>query len=198
MEATPLGSAKVPGIFAPILERGTVIPASRVKRFNTAEDLQRFIEIEIYQGEHSQCSENQKLGEYKVDGIPPAPAREEGVDVRFTYDLNGILEVETEVVSTQKKGSIVIERTPGRLTPSQIAKAREAMARLKIHPRDLLPNTTTLARAEALFVELSGDQRAVLGAAIASMRVALELQEGQAIDVMRGRVNDLVQTLKRG
>jgi molecular chaperone HscC len=72
------------------------------------------------------------------------------------------------------------------------------MARLKIHPRDLLPNTTALARADALFVELSGGERALLGGAIASLRAAIESQDVQAIEAMRAHVNTLIQALKRG
>jgi molecular chaperone HscC len=90
-----------------------------VKRFFTASDLQTVIVIVVYQGEHSSCDKNQKLGEYRVEEVPRALAAKEAVDVRFTYDLNGILEVETTVVSTMKKTVLVIERTPGRLSKGE-------------------------------------------------------------------------------
>jgi molecular chaperone HscC len=194
--ATRLGGAEVGGIFSPILERGTVIPASRQQRFSTMADMQRMIVVKVYQGEHSQCRDNQKLGEYRVEGLSPKPAGEESIDVRFTYDLNGVLEVETTVVSTGKKAAMVIERSPGRLTPAQIEQARAAMARLKLHPRDALPNTTALARAEALYVELAGPDRTVLGEAISHFRAALELQDPTAIDPLRTRLNGMVQGLR--
>ncbi len=157
--STQLGESHVGGVFAPILERGTVIPASREKSFTTIAELQTQIRVQVYQGEHSLCRDNQKLGEYVVSGLPRGPAGKESIDVRFTYDLNGILEVETTIASTGKKASMVIEKTPGRLTDAQIEEARKAMTRLKFHPREALPNTTALTRADALYVELSGPAR---------------------------------------
>ena len=62
--ATHMGRQQVAGLFTPIIERGTVIPASRVKRFHTIGDVQQQIEVEVYQGEHSLCRDNRQLGEY--------------------------------------------------------------------------------------------------------------------------------------
>jgi molecular chaperone HscC len=195
--ATRLGSQQVSGLFSPILERGTVIPASRVERFVTMGDLQKEIRIEVYQGEHSLCRDNQKLGEYHVRGLAPKPSGEEGIDVRFTYDMNGILEVETTVISTGKKEVLVIEKSPGRMTPAQIKAAREAMNRLKLHPRDALPNTTALARGDALYVELYGPAREELGQAIAALRAALETQDEKEISPRRERLLSLIAAFKR-
>jgi molecular chaperone HscC len=176
-----LGRQRVPGLYTPILERATVIPTSRVQRFSTVEDGQTTIDVEVYQGEHSLCRDNRRLGSYRLTGIPPAPAGQEGIDVRFTYDLNGILEVDMTVVSTGRTESLVIEQSPGRLTPAQIAAARQSMGRLKFHPREALPNTTALARADALFVELTGNAREELGFRIAQLRAAIEQQDPQLI-----------------
>jgi molecular chaperone HscC len=195
--ATRLGTQQVAGLFSPILERGTVIPASRVERYHTMGDLQKEILIEVFQGEHSLCRDNQKLGEYHVRGLAPKPAGEESIDVRFTYDLNGILEVETTVLSSGRKEALVIEKSPGRMTQAQIKAAREAMSRLKLHPRDALPNTTALARADALYVELSGPAREELGAVIASFRAALESQDEKEITPRRDRLLGIIAALKR-
>jgi len=194
--ATHMGRQQVAGLFSPILERGTVIPASRVERFQTMGDMQREIRIEVYQGEHSLCRDNTKLGEYLVK-VPAKPAGEESIDVRFTYDLNGMLEVETTIVSTSKREVLVIEKSPGRMTAAQVKAAREAMARLKLHPRDALPNTTALARADALYVELSGPAREELGHVIALFRGALETQDDKEIAPLRNRLLSLVSALKR-
>jgi molecular chaperone HscC len=195
--STKLGQNRVTGIFSPILERGTVIPASRVKPFSTVSDFQTEICIQVYQGEHSLCRDNQKLGEYTVKGLPAKPAGTESVDVRFTYDLNGILEVETTIHSTGAKATMVIEQTPGRLTSDQIEKARKDMARLKFHPRDALPNTTALARADALYVELQGDDRERLGHTMALFRAALEAQHEANISALREELLRLIAAFKR-
>ena len=192
-----VGEQRIGGVFSPILERGTVIPASRVRRYTTVQDHQTVITIEVYQGEHSLAADNRKLGEYSTPGLRPARAGEESVDVRFTYDLNGILEVETTVVSTAKKASLVLEQTPGRMTQSQIDGARRAMARLKFHPRDALPNVTALARADALFVELSGPSREALGLGIARLRAALDTQLTESIDEAREALNHLLTLLRK-
>jgi molecular chaperone DnaK (HSP70) len=71
------------------------------------------------------------------------------VAVRFTYDLNGLLEVEATVVQTGAVVSALLEQAPGRLTAEQIRVAREELERLKIHPREALPNATALSSAEA-------------------------------------------------
>ena len=193
---TKLGRQQVSGLFSPIIERGTVIPVSRVERYSTLGDMQSEVRIEVYQGEHSHCSDNQKLGDYLVT-VPSRLAGEESIDVRFTYDLNGILEVEMTVVSTGKKGTLVIERAPGRLSADDIDAARRAMERLKLHPRNALPNATALARADALFVELSGDERARHGAAIGQFRVALDGQDRARIEEARGTLTTLTSALRR-
>ena len=195
--ATNLGRQQVAGLFSPILERGTVIPASRVERFHTMGDLQKEILVEVFQGEHSLCRDNQKLGAYHVE-VAPKAAGEESIEVRFTYDLNGILEVETTILSTGRKQAMVIEKSPGRMTPAQVKEARQAMARFKLHPREALPNTTALARADALYVELSGPPREELGRAIALLRAALEGQDDKEIAPRRERLLALIAAFRRG
>ena len=195
--STQFGSRLAAGMFSPILERGTVIPASRVERFSTMGDGQTQVSLRVYQGEHSLCRDNHLLGEYVIKELPRRAAGEETIDVRFTYDLNGILEVETTVVSTGKKHVLVIEKSPGRLSKADVEAARRAMAGLKLHARDALPNTTALARADALYVELTGPAREQLGMALQHFRGALETQDPRIIEAVRGRLNELVTALKR-
>jgi molecular chaperone HscC len=194
--AARFGKQVVGGIFEPMIERGTVIPCSRIKRFFTTTDFQQQILVAVFQGEHSLCQENQKLGEYMVAGLAPKPAEQVAVDVRFTYDLNGILEVDMSIVGTERSETLVIESAPGRLGAEGLRRAREAMARLKFHPRDALPNATALARADALFVESRGAAREMLGEAIAQMRAALESQDAQEIAVWRERLQALMGNLR--
>jgi molecular chaperone HscC len=186
------GGQQIDGVFAPILERGTVIPASRVRSFVTMADNQSAIDVAVYQGEHPHCRDNRLLGRYLMRNLPPAPAGREGVEVRFTYNLDGLLEVEMTVLSSGATESFVLERTPGRLTPEEIERARRQMVRLKFHPREALPNVTALARADALFVELTGEAREELGIAISVFRAALEGQDPAAIDATRGNLNAIV------
>jgi molecular chaperone HscC len=194
--AKKLGNQVVSGLFTPILERGTVIPASREESFSTIADGQTEIAIGVYQGEHSLVRDNKKLGEYTIDKLEPLPAGGHTILVRFTYDLNGILEVDMTTVKTGVTNSLVIEGAPGRLTAQQIAEARAAMSRLKFHPRDALPNATLLARADALYVELTGGRRDELGAALGAFRAALETQDDAMIGEYRDRLSYLVNQLR--
>jgi molecular chaperone HscC len=195
--STLLGQREVRGLYTPIIERGTTIPVSRVERFFTLALGQRRIDVKVFQGEHSLCKDNTFLGSYQVKGLPPKPAGEVGVDVRFSYDLNGILEVEMNVAGSDKKEHLVIEERPGKLSKRQIERAREAMAKLKFHPRDTLPNRTALARADALYVELKGIARDELGAQLARFRAALETQDAALIDETRAQLLAVIDAFTR-
>jgi molecular chaperone HscC len=190
------GGRHVDDVFTPILERGTVVPASRVERFTTAGHGQSQIRIQAFQGEHSICALNTALGEYVFAAIPPGTPGAEAIDVRFTYDLNGLLDVDVTLVSTGRTESFYIVGRPGALTPAQIDEAREALGRFKIHPREALPNATAIARAEAAFVELTGDRRIVLGRALAAFRAALDGQDPRLIDEARKVLVALTRQLR--
>lgn len=195
--ASFLGDQFIDDIYTPILERGTVLPASRMKTLSTLSDNQREVVVAVYQGEHSTCQDNTKLGEYRIKNIPRGRAGEQSVDVRFTYDLNGVLEVESTVKTTGAQKAVVFQRTPGALSPKQVEEARKAMAALKFHPRESLPNRTALARADALYAELSGMDRDVLGNAIQRFRIALETQDEQLITPLREQLSSLVNQFRR-
>jgi molecular chaperone HscC len=91
------GARMVEGMFTPIIDRGTLIPVSRSERFTTIADGQTHIEVEVFQGEHSMCRDKARLAPTRVTGLPAKPAGEASIEVRFTYDLNGILEIESAV-----------------------------------------------------------------------------------------------------
>ncbi len=199
---TRVGSSTVSGLFSPVLERGTVLPASRVQRFSTATDEQKHIKLEIFQGEHSLCEKNQRIGEFTVKDLPPGPAGEQSVDVRFSYDMNGVLDVDATVVETGKTATFTVERAPGQLSKRELGETRERLARLKFHPREALPNVTALSRAEALYVELTGPGRSLLGDSIGHFRAALETQDAAAIarlrELLLARLLELSEAHRRG
>jgi molecular chaperone HscC len=195
--ASRVGVQTIDGLFTPIIERGTVIPASRSRLFSTMGDNQTHINLEVFQGEHALCRDNRKLGELKLGPLLPRPAGQVAVEVRFSYDLNGLLEVDTFVPDTGQKKSLLLEQTPGRLSAEQIAEARRNLERLKFHPREALPNTTALARGEALFVQLTGSAREELAGEMTRFRHALETQDPEGIDEARERLVALTAALSR-
>ena len=164
------------GYFLPIIERNTSIPVSRVESVQTLHDNQRQLNIEIYQGESMMVKNDIRLGEFLVD-VPPGPAGKETAYIRFTYDINGILEVEATVPSTGLTRGIVIEKNPGSMSEQQLQARLEAMKTLKIHPREREENRLLLARAERLYEELRGEDRERVMDAMISFKRALETQD---------------------
>lgn len=123
------GSQIVNGIFAPVIPRNSTVPVSRTERFATTVDGQKSVTIKIFQGESRYTKNNVFLDEYTLDGVPAAPAGRESVAVTFTYDINGILGVTTEIVSTGKKASLVIDKSPRRMTDADRLAAKERVER---------------------------------------------------------------------
>jgi len=164
------------GHFDPIIERNSVVPISRVKRYFPLQASQRQIVLNVYQGEARMAADNVRLGQLQLS-LPNGPVEEAGVDVRFTYDVNGLLQVEATIVKTQQTTTLLIEGNPGMLSEQEIAQRFADLSALKIHPRDQMENRTLLARAERLYQQLRGDLREHLGHQIIRFEQALETQD---------------------
>ncbi|MCL2361890.1 MAG: molecular chaperone HscC [Defluviitaleaceae bacterium] len=169
-----------PGHYAPIIERNATVPVSRVERFYTLTDNQAKITSAILQGESRKADDNIKLGEVTVP-VPPGPAGKESVDIRFTYDINGILEAEVKVISTGVTDRAVIENNPGTLTPAELAEKLAAMQELKIHPREKEEYRYLLAWGERLYEESRGDRRKYLEEILRQYDDMLDAQDERAI-----------------
>jgi molecular chaperone HscC len=168
------------GYFLPVINRNTTIPVSRVERVSTMYANQTEIKIKVHQGESRRTKDNLLLGEFKVTGIPRGPAGQE-VDLRLTYDLNGVLEVEATVVDTQKKTSIVITKHTRGMSDDQISQAVQQMQQLKTHPREETANRFLLKRAERVYRELPLMERERLSDLMDGFEAALEMQEGDEV-----------------
>jgi len=172
------------GYFSPIINRNTTIPVSRVDRLSTLHANQTEVCIRVYQGESRRVKDNLLLGEFTVRDIPRGPAGQE-VDIRFTYDLNGVLEAEATIVETQKKTSIVITKHARGMTDGQIARALSEMQQLKTHPREETANRFLLKRAERLYKELPLTEREMLADMLDGFEAAMDMQEDDAVDRFR-------------
>jgi molecular chaperone HscC len=172
------------GLFSPIIERNTVIPASRVETFSTIDDNQSAINVAIYQGEARLVKDNIRLGNINVR-VPRGKAGQENIHVRFTYDVSGLLEVDVTVASTGETVHKIIEGNPGVLTAEQIETRRMELAALKVHPRDQATNIAVLARAERMYEESLGYEREQIGRLIDAFRAVVEGQDRRTIDHAR-------------
>ena len=127
-----MGSARehrVSGLFSPIIPRNCKVPVSRTETYFTTTDNQKAVEIRVYQGEDRFVRNNVFLDAYTVDGLPPRPASGESVDVTFTYDINGILNVKTRVNSTNKEAVLVVDKSGQRMSPLERDQAKERLDR---------------------------------------------------------------------
>ncbi len=166
--------------FQPIIERGTTLPASRSHLAGTVFDDQVEIQVEVLQGESRVPSENVEIGEVSVR-VRPRPRGESKIEIRFTFDLDGLLEVEVHTLPERVRAAKVFNRGASQLDEAQMATRLSALAALKVHPRDQEVNRAVLARADALYVQLLGEERERLGAAIANFETLLAGQRPKEI-----------------
>lgn len=179
------------GVFSPIIERNTVIPASRVNNYTTVSDNQDVLKLKVYQGESRDVAANVKLGELDIE-VPRRPAGQVSVDCRFTYDTSGLLEVDAEVLGTGIKRQLVIYDKEDSALASNLETRREALGKLKIHPRDEAPNAAAMARAERCYEGFLGETREYIGQLIGGFTGALETQDPRTIEAAR---KDLLERL---
>ncbi len=170
------GRVLLDGLYSPLIERNTVIPASRSKSFSTLIDYQAKLQLKVYQGEGRLVKDNIYLGELDVP-IPRDKAGKQSVDVRFTYDTSGLLEVEAKAISTGLVRSLVIENQPGVLDADQIAARLKKLAPLKINPADQAENVAVVARAERIYSERLGLERDAVSAALDGFLLVLARQD---------------------
>src|ERR1700733_11783685 len=121
LDVTPLslGLETKGGVFTKLVERNTTIPTEKKETFTTAEDNQTAVTIKVYQGERPMAADNRVLGEFNLEGIPPAPMGVPQVEVSFNIDANGILQVSAKDKGTGKEQTIKIESSGG-LTKEEI------------------------------------------------------------------------------
>ena len=184
-------------VFLPIIERNTVVPASRVKTVQTVADNQATLAVHIFQGESRRCSQNIELGDVELK-VPPMKAGEVKVDVRYTYDVNGILDVDIAVADHGIERNLVIRKLAGDVSDEDIARRRVELAALKVHPRDQDQNRLVLARANRLYEQLLGDEREQVGRWLGQFEATLSRQDGHEIGEARKQFAAALDTLERG
>jgi molecular chaperone HscC len=178
------GRREVPGYYLPIIHRNTTIPVSREEIVYTRHPNQRRVTVQVYQGEARKVEDNLLLGELEVEGIPPGPSGQP-IHLRFTYDLNGILEVEAYVPETGRKFSTVLTQHAKDLSKKEIDAAIARMQKLKFYPRDDLENQHLLQFAERVVGEVNRHQRDELEEAIDQFEASMQSGDKELFDDAR-------------
>ena len=179
------------GHYAPIIERNTVIPVSRRQRFYTAHDGQTQVSIHVLQGESRMARDNLLLGKIEVD-VPAGKAGEQAVDVTYTYDVNSLLEVEVEVVSTGACRKAIIQKSSD-MTEEEAQKRLQELSYLKISPREQEENKLLLFRGEKLYEQATGEVRQIIDHALLQFETALD--SGDRVAIAKAR-RELAKTLE--
>ena len=186
LDVTPLslGIETLGGVFTRLIDRNTTIPTKKSQVFSTADDNQSAVTISVCQGEREMAADNKNLGQFNLEGLPPAPRGVPQIEVAFDIDANGIVNVSATDKATGKEQAIRIEASGGLSDDDieQMVKDAEANAEADKERRESVEvrnNAESLIHATEKSISENEDtveteDREAAEAAIAELRTALE------------------------
>lgn len=192
--AKELGGQIRSGYYTPIIHRNTTIPVSKEHVFSTISPNQTVVQVDVYQGENRKVEKNLKIGELQVNGVPPGPAGQE-VYIRFTYDLNGILEVEAYAAGSEQKFRTVLTESAADMTDTELQQAIANLQGLKYYPREDMANQNLLRFAERMVGEVSPFQREEFDRAVDMFEQALGSGDRETVESARSTLEQIFSLL---
>jgi molecular chaperone DnaK len=194
LDVTPLslGLETMGGVFTKLIERNTTVPVKKSQIFSTAEDNQPAVDIRVFQGERPMASDNMRLGEFQLQGIPVAPRGTPQIEVTFDIDANGILNVSARDKATGKEQKITITASTNLSDKEVDRMVREADShRAEDERRAEL--VTARNEADALIYSIEKSLNELGDKVPANDRSQIESQVSSLRDVIKG---DNVQAIR--
>lgn len=185
----------ISGFFMPIIPRNSTVPISRAEDMHPIHEDQEFVCFKIFQGENPIADKNILLGKLDIK-LPNKLVQDRGVNIRFTYDINGILQVEATVNHTGEKKELILQQNNSTMTDDEIQARLKALSQLKIHPRDKQENILLISRASRLYEEYI-NYRDELQELLLNFQQILDTQDEEKITNYQNQFREILDSIEK-